>query len=324
MKKKRSAKSTARNITEEKVIADSAQEKAHHTKYQRKKRLVEKDKEADAKKEKVVVSNDFFRGVDNEHKEYDYIAKAAEEDNGTIENDDSGYGDVEALVLLNNIADAFGINNIKIEEEEEPESELKAVLEEESVFGQEAIEEVAQEVKQESESAFSQEAVEEKVEQNTVVQNYVDTDVLDKLSKTTERYFWYKKTLSNDDEFSVEYSNDKVPSASVTNNKGLLLATYRVYVDGVLVTWDDMYEVKIPEGSIVDVETGTYFIIPQSIKISVKGTPDVLEKYSLKFIGPLEPLDCCNAGETIIARFKAEDYAYLSKIGRAVECRIIS
>jgi len=80
-------------------------------------------------------------------------------------------------------------------------------------------------------------------------------DVLERLATVSDEYF-SSHGFTENDKCGLVYADESVDSVVIAENLNIQLPTYKVYVDGMLQEWDNVFEVKIPAGSLVEVETG--------------------------------------------------------------------
>lgn len=119
---------------------------------------------------------------------------------------------------------------------------------------------------------------------------------------------------------AVKYVNGSVPSVSVENGV-MHLGNYRVYVNGALQKWDHFFEVLVKEGDKVEMETGVSFEIPDGYNLVIDVPEEKKAKYSLDFEQVI--LDNRSANQELIVTLKAKNGAYLSKVGRVIECQLL-
>lgn len=278
-----------------------------HTVYKRKKRKEEKIKTATVDEVKEVVRPPIFKEPVETAKEKDYLeAETVVNDALYQDKDHDDEAEEDVLELSKTIADAFGLRNYREKSESAP---LFDVDEQDEVV--EAVEPISEEVE----------------ETESVVTPWIDTrkgiDVLQRLSEDTAEY--QSRSVPCDSEFcELLYKDRQVPRV-VTESGRLKLASYRVYVNGVEQDWDRLYEIKVPKGSRIDVETGVGIVLPKYATLVVEIAESTLAKFSLKQeVNSKKQYSACEALDPIVVSFIAEEGAYLSKIGRVVECQVVA
>lgn len=143
-------------------------------------------------------------------------------------------------------------------------------------------------------------------------------NVLGRLAEITRGYNACRQT--DKDKFQIIYYEDSVKAAKVSD--GIIsLSNNKVYVDGRLSEWDDCFEIKVKAGSQVEIETGIGFSIPEGCRLEVCCSRKQAEKYYFKPSSIL--LDSRDAIEPLVVSLSALEGAYLSKIGRIIECQIV-
>lgn len=107
-----------------------------------------------------------------------------------------------------------------------------------------------------------------------------------------------------------------------TEDGKFLLANNKVFVNGKLACWDDLFEVKVPAGTKVEIETGIGFGIPSGCRLGIGCSEESSNKFYFK---PVHyEVDSCAASDSIIVTLEALEGAYLSKVGRLIECQVIA
>ena len=124
------------------------------------------------------------------------------------------------------------------------------------------------------------------------------------------------------DDFTIQikYLSKEIPSVLNLNN-ALQIANYRVYVNGRLCEWDELYEIKFRKGSKIELETGVSFRIPEGYCLEFSISEENQNKFSVN----MQPtrLSAKEARQQVILWLNALEGAYLSKIGRVIECRVV-
>lgn len=146
-------------------------------------------------------------------------------------------------------------------------------------------------------------------------------DVLGKLAAVSDMYF-NSKVFAGSDKCILYYADESVDSVVISEDSAVLLPVYRVYVNGKLQKWDRLFEIKIPAGSLVEVETGVKITVPGSVHVRLAAVDDLKCKYSLESVGDSRILSGNELKEPLVMSFRACEGAYLSKAGRVVECQI--
>lgn len=107
-----------------------------------------------------------------------------------------------------------------------------------------------------------------------------------------------------------------------TEDGKFLLANNKVFVNGKLACWDDLFEVKVPAGTKVEIETGIGFGIPSGCRLGIGCSEEASSKFY--FRSAYYEVDSCDASDSIIVTLEALEGAYLSKVGRLIECQVIA
>ncbi len=287
-------------------------------KFQRKRRIVETQEEVSVEEVKEAVSKSIFKKDISDKDEKDLLDKKKLADTSAVfhmglkeESEDTVMG------LSQEIADAFGIQTSDrgeslYEYQEKQEMEKKSQKNEFSMFDtswkpEEKTSEIETEESTEEERAAEEETLPLTEEQRN------KRDVLARLKEVTALY--KENPVFCENGFcELETAEDSL--YVVKTERGLLFSNYRVFVDGVLQFWDKTFEVKISKGAQVEVETGVHLKIPQGVKAELCSVKELEEKHALHFLGgSIE-------GE-VVAFFQAGEGAYLSKIGRIVQCQFV-
>ena len=303
-------------VAEEPVVSEP---KTHNV-YKRKKRKEENVKTATVDEVEEVTRPPIFKEHVETAKERDYLETEVIVNDALYQDKDhDDEAEEDVLELSKTIADAFGLKNYREKGESAPLFDVDEPGEVEAET--ESLDEDS------PESAEAEIAEAEGAETESVVTPWIDTrkgmDVLQRLSEDTTEY--QSRSAECDNDFcELLYRDKKVPKA-VTESGKLKLASYRVYVNGVEQDWDRLYEIKVPKGSRIDVETGVGVVLPKSATLVVEVADSTLAKFSLKQDSTSKKqYSSCEALDPIIASFIAEEGAYLSKIGRVVECQVVA
>lgn len=288
------------------------------TVHKRRVRLAGKVKTATAEEAEAVVRTSIFTTPGKPEFEKDYVqptkvtAKSFLE--GQPDYDELENGKETPLELKKEIADAFGI-----------ESSAESCTEDvPSIFmflGEEQDEEpLAEGMPVEEEPLAREELLAEK-EPLAGQAGTGTVDVLGRLAAVSDMYF-NGKVFAESDKCILYYADESVDSVVISEDSAVLLPVYRVYVNGKLQKWDRLFEIKIPAGSLVEVETGVKITVPGSVHVRLVAVDDLKCKYSLESVGDSRILSRNELKEPLVMSFRACEGAYLSKAGRVVECQI--
>lgn len=153
---------------------------------------------------------------------------------------------------------------------------------------------------------------------NNTAKHYGVVSIVDRLKKVQEKYASAKHDT---DSIEILYYDDKAPNVETKDNK-FLLANNKVYVNGRLMEWDSLFEVRVPAGAEVEIETGIGFKIPLDCQLNISCSKESSDKFYFK------PMWCTikpdMAAEAVTVVLEAEEGAYFSKVGRLVECQIVA
>lgn len=270
--------------------------------FQRKKRIVEEEKTATVEEVKEVVKPSIFKMKADGVREYDYLEQRKEVSRALYQDSDhEDEEEADTLVIAQEIADAFEIKNYRTEESESI-----------PIF----------EVEEEPEPEPEEPEPEPESEPESVRIDRSGEDVLERLKADTEDYR-NRVQVTNGEYCDVVYSTKSVPKV-VTSDGKMKLANHRVFVNGKEQHWDYLYEMKVPKGSRVDVDTGVGVVLPTGASIELAVAESTLAKYSLRVSKESKTVfSRQEAVDPLIVSFVAEEGAYLSKIGRVVECQIV-
>lgn len=271
-------------------------------KFRRKRRKVEKEETATVEEVKAAAAaKSFFKSDVSERKEKDFLAQSSS-GAGIMSNLEDSEDANDMLEVSKEIADIFELKDVLYTETEQPTGDFFKVPEKPKEDGLEELFEVQEE---------------EPAEEKELSHAWSSNSVLERLRQLTEEM--ESGRFSRDNNYcKIEYDSKAVPEV-VEGNKVLELPSYRVFVDGKKREWDDLFEVRVPAGSTVAIETGVRLRVPEGIIIELGGTENSFEKFALEQTGD----NTAKSGEPIIATFKAGEGAYLSKVGRLVSCRLI-
>jgi len=143
-------------------------------------------------------------------------------------------------------------------------------------------------------------------------------NILKRLREKT-RWYFHREVGSSDSVDLIYYDEcDLVPKLE---DGKFLLGSNKVYVNGELQHWDDVFEIKCMAGSVVEIETGVGFSIPPFCKLNVVCN----SMADIHYFDPVEfDLDGHRASEPQVVRLVAKEGAYLSKMGRMIECQVVA
>lgn len=275
--------------------------------HKRRIRLAEEEKTATAEDVNEAVKTSIFAGPESYELDRDYIIPTEGSTEGFLAgySDYDEYGGVEEkpLKLAKEIADAFGIKEIIEPDELEETPSIFAMSEEEP------------------EDELEEEPVAEPEEEPAIEPEEGAVDVLGRLVEVSSVYF-SGHTFAGEGKCILVYSDESVDSIIITEDLNIQLPTYRVYVNGRLQEWDRLFEVKIPAGSLVEVETGVRLSVPGLVKVKLSASEDLMDKYSLEHIDDDRILSEDELKEPVVMSFRACEGAYLSKVGRVIECQL--
>lgn len=302
--------------------------------FKRRSRVKEEEKVATAAEVKEVIKPSIFGIKAESEKEYDYLEKKASVQGSLYQDDALEDTATETKVqAIKKIADAFEFTNYEeiddptervslfdFGEEPEPEDPFAALTEEES--GAEESEEESEESEEQKEPE-EQEELEEQEEPAHKKLDRSGLDVLERLKVDTEDF--RKRSGAGGEEYCcLDYANDSVPDV-VSEGGKMKLPTYRVYVNGVEKQWDRLFEVKVPAGAVVEVETGVSLTIPKDASLELQIEDSTLEKYNLRMPNHCKTtFSSTEVLDPLVVSFIAREGAYLSKVGRVIECQIVA
>lgn len=303
--------------------------------FKRRSRVKEEEKVATAAEVKEIIKPSIFGIKAESEKEYDYLEKKASVQGSLYQDDALEDTATETKVqAIKKIADAFEFTNYEeiddptervslfdFGEEPEPEDPFAALTGEES-----EAEESEEEESEESEEQKEPEEQEELEEQEEPAHKKLDRsglDVLERLKVDTEDF--RKRSGAGGEEYCcLDYANDSVPDV-VSEGGKMKLPTYRVYVNGVEKQWDRLFEVKVPAGAVVEVETGVSLTIPKDASLELQIEDSTLEKYNLRMPNHCKTtFSSTEVLDPLVVSFIAREGAYLSKVGRVIECQIVA
>lgn len=146
----------------------------------------------------------------------------------------------------------------------------------------------------------------------------VSGNILKRIREKTKWYF-HREVGSADSVNLIYYDEcDLVPKLE---DGKFFLGSNKVYVNGELQHWDDVFEIKCMAGSVVEIETGIGFSIPPFCKLNVVCN----SMAAVHYFDPVEfDLDGQRASEPQVVRLVAREGAYLSKMGRMIECQVVA
>lgn len=297
--------------------------------FKRRSRVKEEEKVATAAEVKEVIKPSIFGIKAESEKEYDYLEKKASVQGSLYQDDALEDTATETKVqAIKKIADAFEFTNYEeiddptervslfdFDGEPEPEDPFAALTEEESEEQESGEQESEQEELEEQESE-QEEPAHKKLDRSGL-------DVLERLKVDTED-FRKRSGVGGEEYCCLDYANDSVPDV-VSEGGKMKLPTYRVYVNGVEKQWDRLFEVKVPAGAVVEVETGVSLTIPKDASLELQIEDSTLEKYNLRMPNHCKTtFSSTEVLDPLVVSFIAREGAYLSKVGRVIECQIVA
>lgn len=316
LKKKQKRAPVAGNGTDGSQAASSSGMSVHR----RRIRLAEEVKTATMEEVNDVIKSSIFAEPEITELERDYIIPAEGVESGFLTGqpeDEFNGREIQPLRLSKEIADAFGIDSVvepAITDEGDGGIAIFAPAEEqaEEEQAEEPLELV--EEQDEEQTEFSEEAEKERPGTGGI-------DVLERLATVSDEYF-SSHGFTENDKCGLVYADESVDSVVIAENLNIQLPTYKVYVDGMLQEWDNVFEVKIPAGSLVEVETGVTMSVPGQVRVKLVAADCLMDKYSLECVNGGRVLSEDELKEPVVMSFQACEGAYLSKTGRVVECQL--
>lgn len=312
LKKKQKRAPVAGNGTDSCQAASSPGASVHR----RRIRLAEEVKTATMEEVNNVIKSSIFAEPEITEFERDYIIPAEGVESGFLTGqpeDEFNGNEIQPLRLSKEIAEAFGIDSVvetAITDEGDGGMAIFTPVEEQAEFS----EEQAEVLTKEEQPEFSEEAEKEQAETSGI-------DVLGRLATVSDEYF-NSRVFVESDKCGLVYADESVDSVVIAENLNIQLPTYKVYVDGMLQEWDNVFEVKIPTGSLVEVETGVTMSVPGQVRVKLVAADCLMDKYALKCVNGDRVLSEDELKEPVVMSFQAYDGAYLSKTGRVVECQL--
>lgn len=267
-----------------------------------------------------VIKSSIFAEPEITELERDYIIPAEGVESGFLTGqpeDEFNGREIQPLRLSKEIAEAFGIDSVvepAITDEGDGGMAIFAPA------GGQAEEEQAEEPvelveePEEEQPEFSEEAEKEQTGTGGI-------DVLSRLAVVSDEYF-NSRVFVESGKCGLVYADESVDSVVIAENLNIQLPTYKVYVDGMLQEWDNVFEVKIPAGSLVEVETGVTMSVPGQVRVRLVAADCLMDKYSLECVNGGRVLSEDELKEPVVMSFQACEGAYLSKTGRVVECQL--
>lgn len=311
LKKKQKRAPVAGNGTDGSQAASSSGTPVHR----RRIRLAEEVKTATIEEVNDVIKSSIFAEPEITELERDYIIPAEGVESGFLTGqpeDEFNGREIQPLRLSKEIADAFGIDSVvepAITDEGDGGIAIFAPAEEQAEEPLELVEE-----QDEEQTEFSEEAEKERPGTGGI-------DVLERLATVSDEYF-SSHGFTENDKCGLVYADESVDSVVIAENLNIQLPTYKVYVDGMLQEWDNVFEVKIPAGSLVEVETGVTMSVPGQVRVKLVAADCLMDKYSLECVNGGMVLSEDELKEPVVMSFQACEGAYLSKTGRVVECQL--
>lgn len=281
-------------------------------KFQRKRRMVEKEEEASVEEVKAAVSKSIFKKDISDKKERDLLGKKKNTSGSMFSTGSSEEVDDTVMGLSQEIADAFGIktdtNGESIYDFEENQQEERK----DTTFAMFAPLDNKEE-KEESEEQTEQENEDFPFPVNLEKESEPKTDVLKRLKEVTLQYQEREDFCESG---FCEFETKENSLDIIKTDNGFLFANRNIFVNGVRQFWDRTFEVRIPKGAVVEVGTGVSMKVPQGVRTEIQGVPDLEAKHSLRFTGS-------SVRGEVTAFFQAGEAAYLSKIGRVIQCQFV-
>lgn len=281
--------------------------------FQRRRRILEVQEEAAVEEVAKADGSSIFKRQVVDREEHDLLAKK-KSDNGKGVTDYSEHQGEEEIVLQlsKDIADAFGLETML------GNGESLFTVKEEHGKGEEgnsdfSLWSASTVRKPREDKKITVDLTKPNVEGKLPVESETaGKDVLACLKGTAETY----GKLSGSSDYADIIRRDGVPEVAERGNL-FVFANYKVFVDGIERSWDKSFEIKVPCGSIVELDTGVEIKVPENVSVVVAGVPELEAKYALKLLDS-------SVANSITARFVAKQGAYLSKIGRVLECSLIA
>ncbi len=316
LKKKQKRAPVAGNGTDGSQAASSSGMPVHR----RRIRLAEEVKTATMKEVNDVIKSSIFAEPEITELERDYIIPAEGVESGFLTGqpeDEFNGREIQPLRLSKEIADAFGIDSVvepAITDEGDGGIAIFAPAEEqaEEEQAEEPLELV--EEQDEEQAEFLEEAEKEQTRTGGI-------DVLVRLATVSDEYF-NSRVFVESGKCGLVYADESVDSVVIAENLNIQMPTYKVYVDGMLQEWDNVFEVKIPAGSLVEVETGVTMSVSGQVRVRLVAADCLMDKYCLECVNGDRVLSEDELKEPVVMSFQACEGAYLSKTGRVVECQL--
>ena len=288
--------------------------------HRRRIRLAEEVKTATMKEVNDVIKSSIFAEPEITELERDYIIPAEGVESGFLTGqpeDEFNGREIQPLRLSKEIADAFGIDSVvepAITDEGDGGIAIFAPAEEqaEEEQAEEPLELV--EEQDEEQAEFLEEAEKEQTRTGGI-------DVLVRLATVSDEYF-NSRVFVESGKCGLVYADESVDSVVIAENLNIQMPTYKVYVDGMLQEWDNVFEVKIPAGSLVEVETGVTMSVSGQVRVRLVAADCLMDKYCLECVNGDRVLSEDELKEPVVMSFQACEGAYLSKTGRVVECQL--
>lgn len=117
---------------------------------------------------------------------------------------------------------------------------------------------------------------------------------------------------------------DGVKSIVVANNE-MRLPVRRVYVNGIVMPFNSLGEVRVPNGVEVEVDFGVSVVMPDGFGIELHTIDGVDKQYGLSLAEPVVSINRQEALYPIVAKFKVLDgLAYVNKACSLVAAKFVS
>lgn len=144
-------------------------------------------------------------------------------------------------------------------------------------------------------------------------------NVIATLAHVTDYYNQFSADGDEKSSLGIYYESPEIRNVTLDDHE-LILPISRVYVDGVLQQWDDIFEVKLPADAKVEVETGVHLAIPEQFDLAVEIDDFNKEKFEVDLKTTSVTSKDAMAG--IIIELIPHNGAYLSQFGKVIKCQL--
>jgi hypothetical protein len=120
----------------------------------------------------------------------------------------------------------------------------------------------------------------------------------------------------------VLYEEDDVQSANIIDDTTILLKPYRVFVNNKPIYWNRNREIEIPNGALVQIDSGITFEIPQKFRVVADIQPFMAEELFLISLEKEKVINCNDELKGITFHFRATSETYISKSSEFCKCKI--